>query len=58
MLPESLDAAGGEKVTVNEALWPAGMVRGKVIPLRENPLPLQVALETVTLEPPAVRVPV
>jgi hypothetical protein len=57
-LPLAAPAAVGEKSTVNEALWPAFNVKGKVSPLRLNPLPLAVAAEIVRLVPPElVKVP-
>jgi hypothetical protein len=37
---------------VNDVLWPAVKVKGKVNPLRLNPLPLAAAAEMVRLEPP------
>jgi len=46
------------KVTVNGTLLPAGIVVGKVIPLKEYPDPLQLAEETLILDPAALRVPV
>lgn len=48
----------GVKVTVNDLLWPAAMVKGKASPLRANSEVLTEAEETVTLEPEALRVPV
>src|SRR5712692_5188536 len=42
----------GEKSTVNEVLWPAFNVKGKVSPLKLNPVPLAVAAEIVRLDPP------
>jgi hypothetical protein len=57
MLPGALPAAAGAKVTVKETLFPAATVTGKLIPLTEYPDPFQAALDTVTLEVPAVSVP-
>jgi hypothetical protein len=45
-------------VTVNGTFCPAGIVTGKEMPLSENPVPFQLALETVMLDDPAVNVPV
>jgi hypothetical protein len=42
---------------VKGTLCPAGIVTGKVIPVSENPVPFQLAVETVTLEELALRVP-
>ena len=50
--------ACGWKVTANDALWPAAMVKGRARPLRENSEVPGVAVETVTLEPLAVSVAV
>ena len=48
----------GLKLTVKEALWPAGMVRGRERPLRaKTDSSLVEAADTVTLAPEAVRVP-
>lgn len=57
MLPEELPPVVGAKVTINGMLWPTGMVTGKVIPLRENPVPFHAAEETVTAEILAVKDP-
>jgi len=43
---------------VNGTLWPAGILSGKVKPLRTNSELFEVAEDTVTLEPVALRVPV
>ncbi len=51
-LPLAAPLVVGEKSTVNEVLWPAFNVKGKVSPLRLNPLPLAVAAEMVRLDPP------
>ena len=56
--PDTLPAACGVRVTVNGTLCPDGIVTGKVIPLREKPLPCQLALAMVIGEEPAVSVPV
>ncbi len=57
-LPVAAPLAVGENRTVNEVLWPAFNVRGKVRPLKLNPAPLAVAAEIVRLDPPElVRVP-
>lgn len=39
-LPLALPAEGGVNVTVKVALWPDVKVRGVVIPLKLNPVPL------------------
>src|SRR5260370_42403157 len=58
-LPLAAPLVVGEKSTVNEVLWPAFNVKGKVSPLRLNPVPLAVAAEIVRLDPPEfVRDPV
>ena len=58
-LPLAAPLVFGEKSTVNDALWPAFNVNGKVSPLRLNPVPLAVAAEMVRLDPPEfVRDPV
>lgn len=46
--------AVGAKVTVNDVLWPAERVSGKVRPLRLNPVPLAAAAEIVRLDPPVL----
>jgi|SRR6202046_2431845 hypothetical protein len=48
----------GLKVTVKEALWPAGIVTGSARPPTLNTELLELAAVTVTFEPLAVRVPV
>jgi len=58
IVPLVAPASCGAKVTVNNALCPAEMVSGKGTPLTENPLPFQLAVETLTLVDPALRVPV
>ena len=47
-------AAAGAKTTLNDVVCPAGRVSGRVSPLKLNPVPLTVALEIVTLEPPVL----
>ncbi len=42
----------GAKRTLNEALWPAGRVRGRERPLRVNPDPVAAAAEMVMDDPP------
>jgi hypothetical protein len=54
MPPEAEPDACGAKVTVKEALCPAISVKGKVMPLIENPSPLQSPEEIVTAEVAAV----
>ena len=54
--PEIVPAACGANVTVKGTLCPAWRVTGKVMPLRENPVLCQVALETVIGDEPAVSV--
>ena len=44
----------GVKVTRNDALAPAFTTSGKVMPLTENPFPLQLPEDTLTAEPLAV----
>jgi hypothetical protein len=51
-LPLAAPLAVGENSTVNDVLWPAFSVKGKVSPLRLNPLPLAAAAEMVRLDPP------
>ena len=55
--PVAVPVVCGANVTVNEALCPAGMDTGNVMPLTENPVPFQLALETVTLFELALSVP-
>ena len=58
MLPLAAPLAVGEKSTVNDVLWPAVKVKGKVSPLKLNPAPLAAAAVMVRLDPPVlVRVP-
>ena len=47
----------GLKVTVNEALWPAGMVTGSERPLTLNTELFELTAVTVTFAPLAVRLP-
>ena len=51
-LPLTAPLAVGLKTTVNEVLWPAVNVKGKVSPLTLNPAPLAEAAEIVRLDPP------
>jgi len=51
-LPLPAPLVVGEKSTVNDVLWPAFNVKGSVSPLKPNPVPLAVAAEIVTLDPP------
>lgn len=57
-VPLAVPVACGLKVTVKFALWPEGMVTGKVIPLNANRELLLLAEVTVTSAPVAVRLPV
>ena len=58
MVPLAVPAAAGEKIAVNDVLWPAVNVKGKVSPLKLKPVPLATAAEMVRLVPPElVRVP-
>ena len=54
MLPLAAPLAVGEKSTVNDVLWPAVKVKGKVSPLKLNPAPLATAAEIVRLDPPVL----
>lgn len=57
-LPLTAPLAVGANVTVNDVLWPAFNVTGKLSPLKLNPAPLALAAEIVRLDPPElVRVP-
>ena len=58
MLAVSVPLAWGVKVKANDAVWPAASVNGNDTPLSVNSELLEVAEETVTLEPVALRVPV
>lgn len=51
-LPLADPLALGVNTTVNEVLWPALKVNGRLSPLRLNPLPLAAAAEIVRLAPP------
>jgi hypothetical protein len=55
-LPVLLPAAVGANTTVNAELWPAAKVSGSPRPVKEYPVPLAVAAETVRLAPEAVSV--
>jgi hypothetical protein len=52
-LPLAAPLAVGEKRTVNDVLWPAANVKGKVSPFKLNP-PLAAAAEIVRLVPPVL----
>ena len=52
ILPVGVPAVVGANITLNDLLAPAAKVKGKVIPLRLNPVPEAVACEMVTLDPP------
>jgi hypothetical protein len=45
-------------LTLNGTLWPAGILSGKVKPLRTNSGLFEMAEDTVTPEPLALSVPV
>jgi len=51
-LPLAAPLAVGENSTVNDVLWPAVNVKGRVSPLKLNPVPLAAAAEMVRLVPP------
>ena len=51
-LPLAAPLAVGENSTVNDVLWPAVNVKGRVSPLKLNPVPLAAAAEMVTDDPP------
>jgi hypothetical protein len=51
-LPLAAPLAVGANSIVNDVLWPAFSVKGRVSPLRLNPVPLAEAAEMVRLEPP------
>ena len=53
-LPLAAPLVVGEKSTVNDVLWPAFSVKGKVSPLKLNPVPLAAAAEIVRLVPPVL----
>jgi hypothetical protein len=58
MVPLAAPAAAGEKSAVNDVLWPAVNIKGKVRPLKLKPEPLATAAEMVRLVPPElVRIP-
>ena len=54
MLPLTLPVAVGAKRAVNDALCPALIVTGAVIPLMLNPVPETLAAEIVTLPVPVL----
>jgi hypothetical protein len=56
-VPLAAPVASGVKVTVNEALCPAGMVTGSDKPFTLNTALLELTAVTVTLAPLAVKVP-
>jgi hypothetical protein len=51
-LPLAAPLTVGANSTVNDVLWPAFSVKGKVSPLKLNPAPLAEAAEMVRLVPP------
>jgi hypothetical protein len=51
-VPLAAPVAEAVKIALNVALWPAVSVVGRLGPVKLNPLPLAVALDTVTLSPP------
>jgi hypothetical protein len=51
-LPLTAPPVVGANCTVNDVLWPAFSVTGRERPLRLNPLPVALAAEIVTLDPP------
>ena len=51
-VPLALPATEGVNITLKLVLAPAAKVTGVVMPLSVNPLPLTVAEEIVTLDPP------
>ena len=53
--PETVPLLWGVKATLNETLWPAAIVKGKVAPFRTNCALLLALEETVTLEPTALK---
>jgi len=57
-LSEAVPLACGVKVTLNDALCPAGSVKGNESPLKANSEVPTLADETVTLEPVALSVAV
>lgn len=54
--PETVPLALGLKATLNDEFWPAGIVNGRVAPLRTNCELLLASEDTVTLAPIALRV--
>jgi hypothetical protein len=57
MLAEEVPLDCGANVTVNGTLVPGGIVTGRVIPPTLKTELLELAADTVTLEPLALRVP-
>ena len=57
ILADALPLACGANVSVKGTLCPAAIVRGNVIPLNANSELLELAEETVTLEPLALSAP-
>jgi len=53
--PETAPLLLGVKATLNEMLWPAAIVMGKVAPFKANCEALLTMDETVTLEPTALK---
>jgi len=53
-VPLAAPAVVGANFTVNVVLCPAFTVSGVLMPLRVNPIPLIVAVEIVTLDPPVL----
>ena len=58
MLADVLPLTCGANVSLKGTLCPAAIVRGNAIPLKANSELLELAEETVTLEPPALSAPV
>jgi hypothetical protein len=58
MFAEAVPLTWGANLTANGTLWPAAMLSGNVTPLKANSELLEVAEDTVTLEPLALSVPV
>ena len=58
MLADVLPLTCGANVSVKGTLCPAAIVRGSVTPLNANSELLELAEETVTLEPLALSAPV
>jgi len=51
-VPELAPVAVGANTALKLVVWPAPRVMGNVGPVKLKPVPLALALETVTLEPP------